>query len=145
MNSNALIMIVLIFLVAVLSVGSFLLTKKRRRSGILSTTRRYNIRPTSKKTLSLTEMYPYLIGYAANKLATEGKDRETLYTEAGDLRTDIEKEISEKRLEIENFLSTNQDDFEKRLLDGGFINASGKLAPENLDPAAYELYSFYKT
>ena len=144
MNSNALIIIVLIFLVAALSIGSFLLSKRRRKSGDANIRRKYNLRVSTRKALPLNEMYTYLIGYAANKLATENKPEEALYTREGDLRADIEKEISEKRSAVQDFLSDAQDDFENRLLAGGFIDESGKLPPEKVDPAANELYRFYK-
>lgn len=144
MDSNALLIIVMIFIAVALSIGSFVLAKKQRKNRASDISRQYTGRASRRKNISLKEMYPYLIGYAANKLSTENKTDEMVYTPEGHLRDDIKTDIAEKRLEIQDFLTTYQPEFEKRLKAGRFVDASGKLPPENVNLAADELYVFYK-
>ena len=144
MDSNALLIIVMIFIAVALSIGSFVLAKKQRKNRAFDISRQYTGRVSRRKNISLKEMYPYLIGYAANKLSTEKKADEMVYTPDGHLRGDIKTDIAEKRMEIQDFLTTYQPEFEKRLKAGRFVDASGKLPPENVNLAADELYVFYK-
>ena len=127
MDSNALLIIVMIFITVALSIGSFVLAKKQRKNRASDISRQYTGRISRKKTIPLKETYPYLIGYAANKLSTENKTNEMVYTPEVHLRDDIKTDIAEKRLKA-----------------GRFVDGSGKLPPENVNLAADELYNFYK-
>ena len=142
MERNALLIFVLIFLVILLSVGSFLLNRRRRRKLNNTThTRIYDRRP-AKARISIGEVYPYLISYAANKLSTQNKPDENIYTEDGQLRADVKESISSSRQEIQSFLQDHSEEFEKKLKDASFLDASGKLDPAGFDLVAEELYDF---
>ncbi len=144
MNLNALLIIIMIFIAVALSMTSFILAKKQRKNEVSNISRQYNGKVSLKKNLPLTGMYSYLIRYAANKLSTENKTKEMVYTQAGNMRADIKKDISGKRLAIQNFLTTYQPEYEKRLIAGHFVDDSGNLSPENVNLVANELYIFYK-
>ena len=144
MDPNALFIFVLIFIVIALCLASFLYTNKQRKKRESNISQNYFKRASSRKALSLNEMYFYFVGYAANKLSTENKTNATLYSQAGHLRADIKREISERKIVIQDFLTTNQVDFEKRLHARCLIDDYGNLLPENVNLVANELYCFYK-
>ena len=143
MERNALLIFVLIFLVILLSVGSFLLNRRRRRKLNNTThTRIYDRTRPAKARISIGEVYPYLISYAANKLSTQNKSDENIYTEDGQLRDDVKESIASSRQEIQSFLQDHSEEFEKKLKDASFLDASGKLDPAGVDLVAEELYDF---
>ena len=143
MELNAMLIFVLIFLVILLSVGSFLLNRRRRRKLSTAThTRIYERTRPAKAKISIGEVYPYLISYAANKLSTKDMSDESIYAEDGQVRADVKENIATSRQEIQSFLQEHSEEFEKKLKEEQFINASGKLDPAGVDLIAEELFIF---
>ena len=143
MELNAMLIFVLIFLVILLSVGSFLLNRRRRRKLSTAThTRIYERTRPAKAKISIGEVYPYLISYAANKLSTKDMSDESIYAEDGQVRADVKESIATSRQEIQSFLQEHSEEFEKKLKEEQFINASGKLDPAGVDLVADELFVF---
>ena len=143
MELNAMLIFVLIFLVILLSVGSFLLNRRRRRKLSTAThTRIYERTRPAKAKISIGEVYPYLISYAANKLSTKDMSDESIYAEDGQVRADVKENIATSRQEIQSFLQEHSEEFEKKLKEEQLIDASGKFDPAGVDLVAEKLFVF---